>query len=277
MSQNPLQSYYRIPGYQLQLPSGGVYYKNTETSMSNEVEIFPFTAKDELYLTNPDSLLNGSALENVIRSCAPGIKERPGKILMADLDAILLAAKFSTYGDDLNLESVCPKCGESVKFSVSISELLTSTKFFPNQSILKLDSGLVFYLKPIDLESATAIQMAEFNEASAIKSILNEEIPLDQRTLLLKPSINNMVNTAIDVICYGIEKIVIEKDNIEVTERRMIKEFISNIPAKITEAIKKKQEEFNEYGIPKTTEVKCSSCNHVWQNQITLDPSSFFA
>lgn len=273
---NPLQSYYRIPGYHLQLPSRNLYYDNLETSVNNEVEIYPFTTKDELYLTNPDSLLNGSALENVVRSCVPAIKDKPGKVLMMDIDAILLAAKFSTYGDDLNLESTCPKCGEPIKFSISISDLLSGITFIPEKTYLKIESGITFYLKPLDLESATRIQISEFNEASAIKSILDEEIPLEHRTLLLKPSINNMVDTAIDVICYGIEKIVIDKDNIEVHDRRQIKEFISNIPAKLTEAIKKKQEEFNNYGVPRKTHIECNSCKHHWDNQITLDPASFF-
>jgi hypothetical protein len=71
MTKNPLADWFRQPGIHVRLPTQGKY--NTpdffKFDAGNEVAVFPMTATDEILLTNPDSLLNGSALEQIIVSC----------------------------------------------------------------------------------------------------------------------------------------------------------------------------------------------------------------
>ena len=56
---NPLQKYFRQPKLHVRLPSGGKYYPPGALDLpeSGEVAIYPLTAKDELLLKTPDSLI----------------------------------------------------------------------------------------------------------------------------------------------------------------------------------------------------------------------------
>lgn len=270
-----LEQYYRVPGYNLTLPSRGLY-NDYDTSFTNEIEVYPFTTKDEMYLLNPDSLLNGSALEHVIKSCTPSLKEKPGKVLICDIDAILLAAKYATYGDELSLETKCPKCDNQIKFSLSITEMIGGIKYMSEKSILRTENGLEFRLKPLTLEHATTLQLGELQNSATIQEILDTDVSIEKRSMLLRPAMGNLVNSVIDSICYGIEGIYIIKDDILISDFNDIKNFISNIPSKLSTAIQNKQKEFIEYGIPKETVVECKSCGHSFNNKITLDPASFF-
>lgn len=274
MSHNPLKNYFRTPGIHISLPTKGKYnHGDIELSMSNEIAIFPLTAADEMYVNNPDSLLNGAAVERIIQSCAPDIRCNPRHVCMSDVDAIMLASKLVTYGDDLKLETSCPKCNHNNKITLSIREILGSMKEFPDESVIKFDN-LKIYLKPYDLEATTKIQLVELNEANLLQSLINDSTNLEDRVNLVQPSITRIVHSLIDVICYGIDKIVVENE--EVTNRDYIAEFISKAPASITKMIQTKQEDFRNYGIPKTTKVMCEKCSHEWDTNIMYDPSSFF-
>lgn len=275
---NPLKKYYRIPGIQITLPSKGIYNKDIETSLNGEIEIFPFTTEDELYLANPDSLLNGSALEHLVKSCAPGIKDDPKSLPMEDINAIILAAKYSTYGDNLDLGIICPNCAKEYTVSVSIRNLLRGIKYFPEETSLETGDGLKINLMPLTLEKSTKLQLAELQNMSMVQALLNKDIPEEEKSKLLTPSIASMVHNALDVIIFGILNIEVEdNDNkVLVEDNKQIREFIENAPSSLTNEIKKKQEEFLHYGVNKDIHNKCPGCKHEWTSKLDVDPTSFF-
>ena len=99
---NPLSGHFRSPKIYTQLPSAGRYYTSKVVEMpdSNELPVFPMTAKDELIMRNPDALLNGEAVSQVIQSCVPNVKNAR-QLLSNDVDALLLAIQGASYGDDI--------------------------------------------------------------------------------------------------------------------------------------------------------------------------------
>ena len=66
---NPLSAYFRAPKMYLDIPSSAKFYTDDicATPESGEFAIYPMTTKDELMLKNPDALLNGEAVSNLIR------------------------------------------------------------------------------------------------------------------------------------------------------------------------------------------------------------------
>ena len=94
MSTNPLQQFFRQPSVYLRLPTGGRWYTTdvVETTEDRELAVYPLSAMNDIMLTTPDALLNGQALENVIRDCAPGIKNVK-RFMLPDLEALFLAIK----------------------------------------------------------------------------------------------------------------------------------------------------------------------------------------
>ena len=87
---NQLNKYFRKPKIYIKLPTGGKFNPEMETTVLDEVGVLPMTALDEITLKNPDALLNGEAIVNVIKSCCPDIPE-PKKMCNIDVEALFLA------------------------------------------------------------------------------------------------------------------------------------------------------------------------------------------
>ena len=66
-NKNPLAGHFRTPKLYTSLPSGGDYYNLDiiDTSL-DEHAVYSMTAKDELIMKNPDALLNGDAVIQVM-------------------------------------------------------------------------------------------------------------------------------------------------------------------------------------------------------------------
>ena len=126
---NPLKQYFRRPAIHLKLPSGGKGYPEGVLTMpeSGELPVYPMTAIDEITTKTPDALFNGTAVVEIIKSCVPDIKD-PWRINSVDMDAILIAVKSATGGNDLEINSTCPKCEEEAKYGVNLVGLLSTLK-----------------------------------------------------------------------------------------------------------------------------------------------------
>src|SRR5262245_57949682 len=93
---NPLLRYTRKEKIYIKLPSDGNYPAGVvDMSTNNELGVQAMTAADQIALRNPDGLLNGQAIANVIKSCCPGVK-KPEKMIASDINAILLGIRHAT-------------------------------------------------------------------------------------------------------------------------------------------------------------------------------------
>lgn len=113
MSENPLLQYTRRNVSFYKLPTAGSWYfdDTIEYNQIGEVEVLPMISSDELLLVNPDGLLSGQSLLEIIRSCCPGIK-KPENLYYPDVNFLLLAIRKATYGDEVEQKFICPKCLE---------------------------------------------------------------------------------------------------------------------------------------------------------------------
>ena len=109
-SSNPLAKYFRQPKIYISLPSQGKYYPPgvlVETE-NGEYPVYSMTARDELTFKTPDPLFNGQATVDVIQSCFPHIKDA-WRIPSIDMDAILIAIRIATFGEDLDIDIKIPE------------------------------------------------------------------------------------------------------------------------------------------------------------------------
>ena len=77
MNDNPLSQYFRQPGAYVKLPTQGYWYKDgsIQLTQEGEVAVYPLSAIDDILLNTPDAMLNGQALEKVLKNCVPDIKD----------------------------------------------------------------------------------------------------------------------------------------------------------------------------------------------------------
>ena len=110
---NPLAQFFRQPKIYMSLPSNGKFYPTGALEMpeNGELPVFAMTAKDELLMRTPDALMNGASTVEVIKSCVPSIKN-PWFMPSIDVDAVLIAIRYATFGQEMGVGTTCPKCSE---------------------------------------------------------------------------------------------------------------------------------------------------------------------
>ena len=274
---NPLGQYFRKPGLNVRLPSGGKFYAiPPKMTIDGEIAVFPMTAKDELLVKSADSLLNGDALINLIRSCVPDIAN-PSEIPNPDLDAVLLAIRKATYGSKLDINANCPCFDWSGAYSIDIDNMMQQIVDTPDFNQVDLSNGLQVNVKPNSLSDQNKLGLIQFENVRKLQSITETT---DEATKL---TINNDITTrnislTEEIISNAIINVCLP-DGTVVSDRTMIKEWINQIEVTDFKLIEEKISEINKSGTSTRTQVKCGKegCERMFDIDFTLDPVNFFA
>ena len=274
---NPLGQYFRKPGLNVRLPSGGKFYAiPPKMTIDGEIAVFPMTAKDELLVKSADSLLNGDALINLIRSCVPDIAN-PSEIPNPDLDAVLLAIRKATYGSKLDINANCPCFDWSGVYSIDIDNMMQQIIDTPDFNQVDLSNGLQVNVKPNSLSDQNKLGLIQFENVRKLQSITETT---DEATKL---TINNDITTrnislTEEIISNAIINVCLP-DGTVVSDRTMIKEWINQIEVTDFKLIEEKISEINKSGTSTRTQVKCGKegCERMFDIDFTLDPVNFFA
>jgi hypothetical protein len=278
---NPLKKYFRQPKVYITLPSQGRFYPpgTIDYPENGELPVYAMTAKDELIMKTPDALLNGQATVDIVQSCVPNIKDA-WQMPSIDLDAILVAIRIATYGEQLEITSRVPKLGDERTYSVDLRKILNKLVTVQYNDTVKLQD-MVVKLRPLTYREFSSTSIKTFEEQRIFRLVNDDTVPDEEKLVKFNESFKKLTNITIDTLNYCIDKIIID-DN-EVSNKTHIKEFVDNadknffsfITEHLTEEKKKFQiepmrvistEEDVERGAPAEFEVP-----------ITFDQSNFFA
>lgn len=273
MNTNPLQQYFRRPAVHMKLPSGGKMYDAgvIDFPENNELPVYPMTAIDEITVKTPDALFNGSAIADLIKSCVPSIKD-PWKINSADLDAILIAIKTASSGATMELETVCPSCGESSKFDINLMGLLAQIKM-PGYDKELLINELNIKFRPLTYREINEAGIAQFElqrEFVAVENEKNEEIKIGKS----KEALKKVTETTMKILTNSIE--YIKTPNVHVDDRQYIFEFLANCDKNTYTSIRDHQTALRVQTEIQPFNVECPHCHYQYKQPFTLNTSDFF-
>ena len=279
---NPLGKYYRQPQIYITLPSKGRYYSpEVFTPTENgEIPVLPMTAKDEMAFKTPDAMMNGQATVDVIKSCVPNFKD-PWKMINYDTDTILLAIRIATYGETMDINYTVPVSNESKTTTLNIPSLLESLKNLDVRDDAATSTGFKFKIDPLTYEKLTRIQIAQFEQQKIYTNVADSGLPETEKAARFAESYKKINAVNFSLLVESIKEIT-TPDNVTVTDRKQIADFIDNCDAKTTADIEKKLSELRvqcqiapvkikatddeiKKGVPATYEVP-----------VTFDNSNFF-
>jgi T4 bacteriophage base plate protein len=276
-AQNPLSTFFRLPGMAITLPSKGAFTPEDQLSLTitGELEVFPMTAKDEVWSKNPDGLLNGSSVEHIIKSCVPGIKN-PRKLPAQDIDYILLAIKKVTYGDKMQLGATCPKCGTQHDFECSIDEIMSSVTPFEGERVLRLSDELILEIRPYDYHATTRVNIATFEEAKLFQALGDMSLSEEERVQVFSNSFNKIKDLNVELLSDCISSITAR--DLTVTNPQHIREWLANSSLNYVGKVEQAVAQFKSAGLNKQIELECpkEECQHVWKTDLIFDPGHFF-
>ena len=280
---NPLQKFFRQPKLYITLPSKGRWYPAgaLETTENGELAVFAMTAKDELTLKTPDALINGAATVEIIQSCVPNILNA-WVMPSIDVDALLIAIRIATYGPTMDVEVTAPNTTEANNFQMNLRQVLETVgveEFV--EDVPTTTPGLQVKIRPVTYKEYTSAALQTFEEERMFRIVNDGDLEQERKLELFGETFNKIRDLTVGMISNSIVSITV--DNVEVTNRVHITDFIDNadksVFADITKHIETEKtkhavkplkvfatEEQLELGAPKEFEVP-----------IVFDQSTFFA
>ena len=279
---NPLSRYYRQPQIYIKLPSGGKYYDQSviAESATGEHAVMPMTTMDELKFKTPDSLMNGQATVDVIKSCIPSIQD-PWKLVNYDIDTVLIALRIASYGETMDVTAGVPGTDETMTHTVNLPQQLEVIRSQEITDTFKLDGGLEITVRPLTYKQITDAQLKTFEQQKMFAQVQNSDLPTEEKTKRFGESFNqlNAVNT--NLLIENIAKITLP-DGTTVEQADYIKEFVANADAKLIKQLEQHLIEIRQQGSIKPFKVDASEeqikagAPASYDVPITFDNANFF-
>ena len=281
--QNPLSAYFRSPKLYTAIPSGGRFYEDGVIEFSGEsngeLAIYPMTTKDELLLKNPDALLNGEAVANLIHSCVPEVKNAR-ELYSADVDALLIAIRGASGGDDVDVAAECPKCRTITDVQISVTESLAQMEDLDELYSKTLANGLVIEGAPFSYKNTIKAGVASFQSTRSMQSISELEDDM-QRLKAFNESFVKLADLNFELLIDAIHGITYndeEGNAVTLQDKNIIREFLENTDNVTGKEIEEFINGINAKGVNDKVRVTCSNeeCGNVFDNDINFDPVNFF-
>lgn len=270
---NPLSQYFRRPALYLKLPSGGVGYPAGSIDMpeNGELPVYPMTAIDEITSRTPDSLYNGLAVVDLVRSCVPNIKD-PWVMLSTDLDPILVAIKIATEGETMEIGTGCPSCSEESKFDVNLNYILSG--FVPGDySQLLQVNDLRIKFCPLNYRQTNQGGVEQFELQKAFNALSDSQDGADstEKASAIMAKLSEM---SLTLVSNTIEYIKTPTDT--VFEKDFIREFLVNCDKKTHDLIRDTSINIRKSSEIKPLDITCPHCQHEYKQSLNINVSSFF-
>jgi hypothetical protein len=271
---NPLQKYFRQPAIYVRLPSAGHFWPkgSLELEANGEVAVYPMTARDELMYKTPDALMNGQSTVDVIQSCVPQIKDA-WQCPAIDLDAILIAIRIASYGNEMNFEVVCPKCSERNEYVNDLTPILDGMRS-PNFSHPVKFDDLEIYLKPQSYRDVTNANLKLYQEQRMVAMVNDSQLTDEEKVAKFTEMFRELTDLTISGMARNIRAIKTDQDI--VTDEGYILEFLTNCSKPLWTAIESRLKELSRDIAVPDNHITCANCSHEFDTPLTFDLSNFF-
>lgn len=272
---NPLRAHFRQPAIYIKLPSQGQFWTSGLAMPDNgELPVFPMTARDEIVLRTPDALLNGQGVIDVIQSCCPNIQDA-WQMPSTDVDAVLIAIRIASYGNNMSFESVCPHCQAEHRYEADLGSYIDSIQL-PNYNKKLTHDRIQIKLKPQNYKSLNETNQIAYEEERLINTLSKSDIDDSIRTEEYKKHLERLVELNTKILVDNTEYVELIDSGTVVNDPEYIREFYFNCDADICKELRKQIEQVNREGALRPQQAQCEDCTKSYEVPLTFDYSSFF-
>lgn len=275
-SSNPLIKHFRQPALYLKLPSSGNYWPAGSINLtgSGEVAVYPMTTREEIIIRTPDALMNGEGVVKVIQNCCPDITNA-WDMPSIDVDAVLIAIRIASYGQDMDVDSKCPACEAENNHAVDLNYALANVRS-PDYTELVTDTDIKIKLKPQKYFDVNRRNRILFEEQRILATVTDDSLAEDEKVKRYNTYLTNLVDLNMSLLATSTQNIM-TSDGLEVDDPEYILEYYNNAPGQMIRRIQKQMEKFNEDAKLPKMRLECTECAHVYDLALEFDYSNFFA
>jgi hypothetical protein len=133
---------------------------------------------------------------------------------------------------------------------------------------------LEIYFAPISYQQLHTTTSAQFQDQKTIQNLNDANVPEEEKIEILKGAMSQITDLTVKML--GMSISTIKTPNVMVTEKAHIEDFLRNCDRKMFQEIRDHIIELRKDSDFKPLSIKCSSCEHDYQQSFTLNPSNFF-
>lgn len=281
MQNNPLKKFFRQPKLYIKLPSSGSFYPpGSLVKVDNgEYPVYAMTAKDEIAMKTPDALLNGQSTVDIIQSCVPNIKN--GWVVPSiDVDALLVAIRIATYGENLDLDITVPGTTITKTYTTDLRIVLEKLLNAAFEPVIEINPEMTVFIRPLTYMEFTQNAIKTLEEQRIFSIVNDEKLPEEEKILLFNKSFKKLTDITVGMVSQCIAKIVTPEATVD--NPAYIAEFIENADKdffkKIMEHLEAQRNKFQipSFTVVTTEEERAEGALEKFEVPITLDASNFF-
>ena len=276
-SSNPLSKYFRTPKIYIKLPSEGKWYPEGayDQTPTGEIPVYGMTAKDELLLKTPDALFSGQSTVDVIQSCVPNIKNA-WAMPSVDVDAVLIAIRQATYGNEMEFTSVCPHCESKNESAIDLG-VLANRIVAPDYSERFKMQGLEFIFRPNTFKDINDESQQSYQQQKILSIVIDENLSEADKSARFSKLFTDLLDITVQQVASSIAGIKTE-DGSMVQDPVYIHDFFKNCEKPMWEAVKAHLEKIVKTMATRNIDLTCDNeeCQKTYTSPLLFEQSSFF-
>lgn len=271
-SNNPLQKYFRQPKIFIKLPSKGLYYEpGVLAGDYNNVPIFAMTGMDEIIYKTPDALYSGEATAKIVESCCPYISDGK-KVPSTDIDALIVAIRIATFGENITIEKSCPQCSTENTYDVSLNVILDHYADLTFSNQIEIAPELVITIRPLKYFEMNHYSIENFKMQKMLAQLDGK--PEEEQQKYLDEIYKDLADLQLDLLLTSIE--TVNASGQIISDKQVINEWLENSERDIFTKIKDQLEKNRDLWAVPQQPVMCASCSTPDKLTVILDQSNFF-
>jgi len=271
---NPLRQYFRQPAIYIKLPSNGQFYPTGALipTPTGDYPVYPMTAIDEITYRTPDAMFNGQATINVIQSCVPNIKDA-WQMPALDMDTVLVAIRIASYGHEMEFVTQCPKCQAESDRAIDLRLVMDGLKAPDYTKSIKSGDMEIFF-RPMNYQQLTNNSQLQYENQKLLQLLPNTEMVEADKMSALGASLKKITEITIKALAQSVA--MVRTPTAMVSEPEFIEEMLNNCDRNLFNQVRDYIIELKNIAEMKPLHIACDECAHEYEQQITLDMSSFF-
>ena len=122
------------------------------------------------------------------------------------------------------------------------------------------------------------MSLKSIEAANIVRNLKEEDLQDVETAIKYSTEFKKMVNMNVSILLDGIQKIEIrnEHETTVINSPEHITEWLNDINKETSDKIKETIDKANDVGIVRKMPFTCSECKHEWENEVDLNPVSFF-
>jgi aspartate carbamoyltransferase regulatory subunit len=168
----------------------------------------------------------------------------------------------------------CPACKHQEEFLLDLRSVLDNLRSPDFKQVVRF-GDLEIYFRPMSYRDQNSSNIEQFENQRMIRLIPESDLPDDEKISRMTEIMKNITFLTVKALKHSIAGI--RTPSAFVTEPEYIEEFLTSCDRNIFTTIRDHAIKLRIASELKPVQLKCSECEHEYDQQLSLDMASFFA